>query len=104
MKKIVLNLAIGAFALTSFSAMASTLLGNTVNFAPTTPGCTVQSIGGHGAGSSSWVDFRMTCPNGTATYQVYRYMAYGSQQCSVSSTTPGYFTSGVCSSFGVYKN
>lgn len=96
-QRLLLSAVFGFFGAIALSANAADTFIATVNNLGTTstPGCTVQSVGGYGGS----VAFQVSCPNGTATVTATNV---GQYNCAVN-TSGNFYVSGNCTSYNLYK-
>lgn len=65
------------------------------------PNCVVQSAGGTGGGSYTYVGYRVVC--GSTVISVTLTYNYAFNTCSVNSAPAGFLFSGSCNSYSVYQ-
>jgi hypothetical protein len=96
-QRLFLSAIFGLFGSIALSVNAAdTFIATANNLGTTsTPGCTVQSVGGYGGS----VAFNVSCSNGAATVTATNV---GQYNCAVNSSG-GYYVTGSCSSYNLYK-
>ena len=93
-------------ALCCTPAFASTRITQVTNQYNATNGCTIRSVAGYGGYGFNVVVWGVDCPNDPEVYVelVDHWSDWGGNWCEVRTYTAGYFVTGGCNAYSVYRN